>query len=108
MIDVLKDIAEELDIIDETLDDMADVVSEMEEQIEELENEIYGALDDYGFDGFGFEGDDLYEITCSECDNTISVDMSMLDNGSINCPNCGEKIEFDIDFIDDVDPLEEI
>ncbi|MCL1831607.1 MAG: hypothetical protein FWG45_01695 [Oscillospiraceae bacterium] len=101
LLDVLKDVAEELDMIDETLDDMADVVSELEEQLEELEEEIYGDMD--GYDGFGFGDDDLYEITCRECDNTVSVDMSMLDNGSVNCPNCGEKIEFDIDFITDCD-----
>jgi len=100
LLDVLNDVADELDMIDETLDDMADVVNDLEEQIEELEAEIYGDIDDMGFDGLGF-GDDLYEITCSECDNTVSVDMSMLDDGSINCPNCGEKIEFNIDFIGD-------
>jgi DNA-directed RNA polymerase subunit RPC12/RpoP len=101
LLDVLSDVAEELDMIDETLDDMADVVSELEEQIEELEEEIYGDLG--SFDGFGMDGDELYEITCRECDNTVSVDMSMLDNDSVNCPNCGEKIEFDIDFITDSD-----
>ncbi|MCL2754697.1 MAG: hypothetical protein FWD35_03135 [Oscillospiraceae bacterium] len=107
MIDILKDIAEELDVIDETLDDMAEVVSELEEDLEELEDEIFGELDELGFGGFNIEGDELYEITCSECENTISVDMSMLDNGAINCPNCGERIEFGIDIIDTSDPSDE-
>ena len=95
IIDVLKDIADELDEIDETLDDMAEIVGELEEQVEELEDDVFGC-DCHDFD---FEGDDLYEITCRSCENSVAIDMSMLDDGAINCPNCGEKIEFDIDFI---------
>ncbi|MCL1789020.1 MAG: hypothetical protein FWG33_01545 [Oscillospiraceae bacterium] len=95
MLDVLKDIAEELETVDETLDDMAEIVADIEEQVEELDEELFGgAYDDYDFDE-----DDLYEITCRKCNNTVAVDMSMLDDGAVNCPNCGEKIEFDIDFI---------
>jgi len=95
ILDVLRDIAEELEIIDETLDDMAEVVSEIEEQVDELEEEVFcGGYDDYD-DGMD---DDLYEITCLNCNNAVSIDMSMLEDGSVNCPNCSEKIEFDIDF----------
>ena len=96
LLDVLRDIAEELEDIDETLDDMAEVVSELEEDVEDLSEELYGADydDDYDY------GDDLYEITCRNCDNVVAVDLSMLDDdGALSCPNCGEKIEFDIDFI---------
>jgi len=95
LLDILKDIARELEAIDEELDDMADVVDEIEEDLCKLEDEVYGDLDldDYG-------DDDLYEITCRNCDNTISVDMSMLEGGKVTCPNCGEVIEFDIDIID--------
>jgi DNA-directed RNA polymerase subunit RPC12/RpoP len=94
ILDVLKEIAGELEVIDETLDDMAEIVGDLEEQVEDLEEEFYGGdYDDYDF------GDDLYEITCRSCNNSVAVDMSMLDDGMVNCPNCGEKIEFDIDFI---------
>ncbi|MCL2071198.1 MAG: hypothetical protein FWH07_03075 [Oscillospiraceae bacterium] len=95
MLDVLKDIAEELEAVDETLDEMAEIVGDIEEQVEELEEELYGG----DYDDYDFDGDELYEITCRNCDNSVAVDMSMLDDGAINCPNCGEKIEFDIDFI---------
>ncbi|MCL1903027.1 MAG: hypothetical protein FWF94_01250 [Oscillospiraceae bacterium] len=95
MLDVLKDIADELEIVDETLDDMAEIVADIEEQVEELDEELFGG----NYDDYDFDEDDLYEITCRKCNNTVAVDMSMLEDGSINCPNCGEKIEFDIDFI---------
>ncbi|MCL2036086.1 MAG: hypothetical protein FWG83_01710 [Oscillospiraceae bacterium] len=103
---VLGDIAEELEEIDEELDELAEVLSDLEEQVEELEEEIYGE----DFDDYETDGDDLYEITCRNCENTVAVDMSMLEGGTVNCPNCGEKIEFDIDFVigDDIDDIDEI
>jgi DNA-directed RNA polymerase subunit RPC12/RpoP len=94
ILDVLKDIALELEAVDETLDEVAEVVADIEDVVDDLEEEVFGDCDDYDFDD-----DDLYEITCSKCDNTVGVDMSMLENDAVNCPNCGEKIEFDIDFI---------
>jgi len=99
ILDVLKDVGEELDMVDETLDDMAEVVADIEDAVDELEEEVYG---DYG-DDYDF-GDELYEITCRKCDNSVAIDMSVLEDGEVNCPNCGEKIEFGIDFIDgDID-----
>jgi DNA-directed RNA polymerase subunit RPC12/RpoP len=96
LLDVLKDIAIELEEVNDTLDDMAEVIADLEEQVEDLEDELYDDGYDYEFD----DDDDLYEITCRKCDNTVAVDMSMLEDGAVSCPNCGEKIEFDIDFID--------
>ena len=98
MLDVLHDIADELDMVDETLDEFAEVVADIEDVVEELEEEVFGEYDDFDFDDDG-----LYEITCIKCDNTVAIDISMLEDGEINCPNCGEKIEFDIDFIGDCD-----
>ncbi|MDR0222965.1 MAG: hypothetical protein LBI38_05480 [Oscillospiraceae bacterium] len=96
LIDVLKDVAAELEDVDETLDDMAEIVSDIEESVYEIEDEIFGSgeLPDYDFE------DNLYEITCRNCDNTVSVDAGMLEEGFVKCPNCGSKIEFDIDIID--------
>ncbi|MCL2633309.1 MAG: hypothetical protein FWD34_02220 [Oscillospiraceae bacterium] len=96
MLDVLKEVALELEDIDDTLDDMAEIVGDIEESVYDLEDEVYGG--DFG--DYDFDDDDLYEIACRGCGNTVSVDMSMLEDGSVNCPNCGALIEFDIDIID--------
>jgi len=97
MLDVLKDISHDLEDIDETLDDMAEIVGDIEEIVCELEDEVFGdgEYDDYDFD----DDDDLYEIVCSNCDNTVAIDMSVLEDGAFNCPNCGEKIKIGVDFI---------
>ena len=50
--------------------------------------------DDFDFDD---EDDELYEITCPTCGDTILLDEGMIEEGSINCPNCDELLEFDYD-----------
>jgi len=96
LLDLLTDVARELANIEDEIDELEETVSEIEESVYELEDEIYGEFDDYD----GGNDDDLYEITCRNCNETLSIDMSMLEGGKINCPNCGEVIEFDIDIID--------
>jgi len=94
LLDVLTDVAREIEGLEESVSDLEETVADLEENIYDLEEEVYGEdFEDYG-------GDDLYTITCLNCDNTISVDMSMLEDGKIACPNCGEIIELDVDIID--------
>ena len=32
---------------------------------------------------------------------TKMIDDGILDDGAMDCPNCGKKLEFDLDFDDD-------
>ena len=50
--------------------------------------------DDYDFDD---DDDELYEVTCPTCGDTILLDEGMIEEGSMNCPNCNELLEFDYD-----------
>ena len=43
----------------------------------------------------------IYETTCPTCGDTIYINGAMLEEGSINCPNCDELLEFDLDEDDD-------
>ena len=36
-------------------------------------------------------------FTCPSCGDTILIDEGMIEEGSINCPNCNELLEFDCD-----------
>lgn len=60
---------------------------------------------DDDFDDFDFENDELYEVCCPECGDTVILDEYMLEEGSIDCPNCGSSLEFDFD---DVELIEEV
>ena len=50
--------------------------------------------------------DELYEITCPACNNTITADFDVISSGAIDCPNCGEKLEFDLSALEDCDCCE--
>ena len=99
IIDVLGDIAINIEDIDSDLEDVSDVVTDLEESVMDLEDEVYGG-DDYERVDDDDE-DDLYEITCPTCINTITADFDVIADGKLECPNCGSTIEFELDDIDD-------
>ncbi len=102
MLDVLNDIALDLEEVDEDLDEMAEVLSDVEESVYDLEDEVYG--DDDCDDEDEELDDDMYEVTCPNCGNSVVVDYDILSDGEIDCPNCGEKLEFVFDEDDsDID-----
>lgn len=101
ILDVLNDIAYQLDEVDADLNDMAEVVGDIEESLGDLEETVYGDEDDHEHCDCGCEDEDMYEITCPKCDNSIVVDFDVIASGEILCPNCGEPLEFDLDGLDD-------
>lgn len=38
----------------------------------------------------------MYDVTCPVCGTEITLDEEMLAEGSIDCPGCGETLEFDL------------
>lgn len=42
--------------------------------------------------------DDDYEVVCPSCGDTIELTHEMVLEGSIECPNCKELLEFDIEI----------
>ena len=61
--------------------------------------------EDFGFDD---EDEELYEVTCPTCGDTILIDEGMMEEGSISCPNCNELLTFDYDDItlEDIESLD--
>ena len=98
IIDVLGDIALNIEDIDSDLADLTDVVGDVEDSLMDLEDEVYGESDDD--DEFDDE-EDMYEITCPNCNNTITTDFDVIADGSLECPNCGSTIEFELDDEDE-------
>ncbi|MDR0944467.1 MAG: hypothetical protein LBM41_08070, partial [Ruminococcus sp.] len=43
-----------------------------------------------------FEDEELYEVVCPSCNDSIYLNEKMLAEGSISCPACGELLEFDL------------
>lgn len=101
ILDVLGDIAINIEDIDADLADLTDVVGDVEDSLIDLEDEVYGDGDSSDFAGDYDDDDALYEITCPSCNNTITADYDILSSGTIDCPNCGSTLEFDLDQLDD-------
>lgn len=93
IIDVLDDMAQTIEDYDSELDEVAEIIADFGDAIDDISEELYGDYDDI----FDDEDDELYEITCPKCDNTITTDFAVLSQGEIPCPNCGELLEFDLD-----------
>ncbi|MBS4785338.1 MAG: hypothetical protein KH009_04415 [Clostridiales bacterium] len=89
--DGFDELVDQVDMIDEDLDSLVeDLYDEDEEEDEDWDDED----EDFDFDD---EDGELYEVTCPSCGDTICITEAMLDEGSINCPGCGELLEFDFD-----------
>ena len=96
-------ISDELDEIEDDLDAIEDFIMSMDEdEYDEFEDDD----EDYDFDDleegfdFGDEETTIYEVTCA-CGEVIAFDEETLEEGSIICENCGEKLEFSLDDEDD-------
>ena len=103
IIDVLDDLAISVTDMEDDIAELGDQVEAVDEDLEALEEEFYGDYDDDDdeyddeCDEDDFDDEELYEVTCPSCGDTICVNEEMLDEGSIHCPNCDELLEFDLE-----------
>lgn len=98
VIDLLGDITEEICDIEDACDDMSEQLDAVDEDLSNVEDIVYGDDEcDDDCDCCGYEDDDLYEIECPACHDTIYLDESMLEDEGMKCPNCGTELEFDFD-----------
>ena len=93
IVDVLDELASTLtDVVEET-DEMSELIDVLDQDLGDVE-EVECCCGDE---------EETYEITCPTCGNTIYIDESMLDEGEMKCPNCGQELEFDLDIDEDED-----
>ncbi len=88
------DLGEDVDAISDDLSDVEDYLFEDEDEDEYDDDEDY---DEYDED----EEPLFFEVTCPACENTITVDEDVVNLGAIQCPNCGEMLEFEFDEDDE-------
>ena len=96
-------ISDELDEIEEDLDAIEDyILDEEDEDFDEDEDEDWEGWNDDDEEGFDFGDEDsiIYEVECA-CGERIAFDEETLEEGSMNCPNCGELLEFSLEDDED-------
>ena len=104
IIDVLDDMALELEDMKDLQEELAEGLDVVSEDLEDVEDIIY---DDYDEDDEDDDDDDedededeseeCYVTTCPSCEEEIFFDETILEEGEVICPNCGEKLEFELD-----------
>ena len=118
MVELLGDISKKLTDVEDTTIAISDELDEIEEDLDAIEDYIldeddYDDEDDYeddfdaeededseeGFD-FGDEDTTVYEVQCA-CGEVIDFDEETLESGSIVCPNCGERLEFTTEDVEE-------
>ena len=103
MADDMEDLASDLYDLGEDVDAISDDLSDVEDY---LCDEDWDEEDDEDWDLEDEEEDEdeeplFFEVTCPACEKTITVDEDVLNLGSIQCPNCGEMMEFEFDEDDE-------
>jgi ribosomal protein S27E len=85
IIDVLDDMAEEFNNIQMVQDDLETYVESMDEDLTDLEEEVYEDVD----------REELVEVQCPSCHETVSFDASLLEGDEdleVSCPHCGDTV----------------
>ena len=104
-----------LDLVDDmalSVCDLEDELALVGEQVDAVDEDL-DALESYVYDDDDCDcccdddcdccDDDFFEVECPACGEIINVDEGILESGSIQCPNCNENLEFDIEYEDDED-----
>ena len=111
--DILADMAEDIEDVASDLYDLGEDVDAISDDLSDVEDYLCGDEDwdedeDYEDDEYEDEDEEplFFEVTCPACEETITVDEDVLNLGTIQCPNCGEMMEFEFDE-DEEDESEE-
>ena len=100
--DELDEIEEDLDAIEDFIMDEDDYDEEYDYDEEEDDDFDFADDDEFEDEGFDFGDEDstIYEVECA-CGEIIDFDEDTLEEGSIECPNCGELLEFSLEDEED-------
>ena len=122
MADALHELTVSVNTLDSECDNMADELEHLSEDVEDMEGgfaefaRMFGGLGEQGgkeplklFPGKGEAGGEkgdgeepyLYAVSCPVCEKEFSLTEDMLTEGGINCPLCGERLEFDVHLCED-------
>ena len=101
--DILGDMADDMEDLASDLYDLGEDVDAISDDLSDVEDFLcddWDDEDDADWDDADADDDEeplFFEVTCPACEKTITVDEDVLALGSIQCPNCGEMMEFEFD-----------
>ena len=108
ILDILEDVAHDIEDLEENAWELGEAIDQVSDDLSDIEDIVYDLDEDEDDDededeccGCCCEDEDedeepvFYEVTCPACENTITIDEDVLNLGSIECPHCGETLEFE-------------
>ena len=110
ILDILEDVAHDIEDLEDNAYELGEAIDQVSDDLSDIEDIVYDLDDeddedeDEGCCGSCCCDEDdeddgeepvFYEVTCPACENTITIDEDVLNLGSIECPNCGETLEFE-------------
>lgn len=112
MADVMNEMVMYIDDLQSQVDELSELCDILDSDLGDVEEDLYDFdendcdcdcecdCDECDDDDFDFDSDELYEVCCPGCGDTVILDEYMLEEGSIDCPNCGLNLEFDFNDIE--------
>ncbi len=98
IVDILEDMALEIEEMEESVDTLNDYAEELDEDLGDVEDYLFGEDDECDCCDDDCDCDccdeGFLEIDCPKCGETICIDEDY-DEDEIICPACNEKIEID-------------
>ncbi len=96
IVDVLSNIVEDIDDMYEGMELLAEQLDAVDEDLADVEE--YLADEDFeDYDCCCDEECATFEVECPYCKTPFTVDEETVLDGSTECPNCGEVLEFEIE-----------
>jgi len=103
--DVLDEIALEVEDLTDEVMELGDGLDVISDDLGDVEDIVYDDEDEDDYEDEEDDEDDeeeCYATTCPECEEEIFFDDSVLEDGKVECPNCGATLEFDpADLVED-------
>lgn len=89
VVNVLKDMAQEISHISDSQKDMEEYIDAIDEDLSELQGGIY----DDEYEPYEDVGDNFIQLKCPNCSDDVYVDKDLLgQREEITCPNCHNKM----------------
>ena len=100
IVDVLDDIAANVEANNESITSRADERDELDDAVTERE-EILEDDDDEDDEDEDDEEEVEYQLDCPECGSPIILDEDTIAGGETVCPHCNQKLSIDVGFEDE-------
>lgn len=101
IIEILQEMADEIEKLKETQEEMEDYIECLDEDLGDLEVQFYNDNNKKLTDA----EPEYVEVVCPNCSETVYLDEDLAygDDEEIYCPNCNEPIYLEDEFDDDED-----